>query len=145
MRAKKPGPEFSVRWRAPAKAETETSATHVPRVCVCLKNQLENEIQFSMIHVRLPSLSMNPDDESKPEARAGDDDALLKALELELFQKRASWQKAHAQRNVWRSVSFLFLFIVVMAALFALYYVMTAVPRKTSEQTDPAPAATPAK
>jgi len=87
---------------------------------------------------------MNPDDESKPEARAGDD-AVLKALELELLQKRASWQKAHAQRNVWRSVSFLFLFIVVMGALFALYYVMTAVPRKTSEQTDPASAATPAK
>jgi len=88
---------------------------------------------------------MNPDDESQPEARAGDDDELVKALELELLQKRASWQKAHAQRNVWRTVSFLFLFIVVMGALFALYYVMTAVPRKTSEQTDPAPAATPAK
>ena len=88
---------------------------------------------------------MNPDDESKPEARAGDDDALLKALELELLQKRATWQKANAQRNAWRSVSFLFLFIVVMGTLFALYYVMTAVPRKTSEHTDSAPAATPAK
>lgn len=88
---------------------------------------------------------MNPNDESKPESRAGDDDALLKALEIELLQKRASWQKAHGQRNAWRSASFVFLFIVVIGALFALYYVMAVMPRKTSEQPDPAPAASPAK
>jgi len=33
---------------------------------------------------------------------------------------------------------------VVIGALFALYYVMTAVPRKNSEHSDPAPAASPA-
>jgi hypothetical protein len=88
---------------------------------------------------------MNPNDESKPQSRAGDDDALLKALEIELIQKRASWQKAHGQRNAWRSASFVFLFIVVIGALFALYYVMTAVPHKNSEHPDRAPAASPAK
>jgi uncharacterized iron-regulated membrane protein len=87
---------------------------------------------------------MNPNDESKPEAREGDD-AMLKALEIELIQKRASWQKAHAQRSAWRSASFVFLFIVVIGTLFAIYYVMTTVPHKTSEQPDHAPAASPAK
>ncbi|MEP6686102.1 MAG: hypothetical protein ABJB22_04930 [Verrucomicrobiota bacterium] len=87
---------------------------------------------------------MNPNDESKPESREGDD-ALLKALEIELLQKRASWKKEHVQRNVWRKASFVFLFIVVMGALFALYYVMTVMPRTTAESPDHAPAASPAK
>ena len=87
---------------------------------------------------------MNPNDESKPESREGGD-AMLKALEIELIQKRSSWQKAHAQRSAWRGASFVFLFIVVIGTLFAIYYVMTAVPHKTSEQPDRAPAASPAR
>ena len=88
---------------------------------------------------------MNSNDESKPESRASDDDAMLKALEIELLQKRASWQKARGQRSAWRSASFVFLFIVVMGALFALYYVMTTVPHKPSELPAPTPAASPAR
>jgi hypothetical protein len=81
---------------------------------------------------------MNPRNESKPESQADDDSATLKALELELIQKRASWQKARGQRNVWRTTSFIFLFLVVMGALFAVYWFMTTAPRKTPDQSEPA-------
>ncbi len=86
---------------------------------------------------------MNPIDEGKPESRGEENEALMKALEIELAQKRATWKKTQSQRNAWRGAAFLFLFIVILGALFGFYYVMTVMPRKSSEPTTTAPSASP--
>ncbi len=86
---------------------------------------------------------MNSNDERKPESQGKEDEALMKALEIELAQKRAGWKKAQSRRSSRRSAAFLFLFVVIMGALFALYYVMTIMPRKSSEPPASAPSASP--
>jgi hypothetical protein len=60
--------------------------------------------------------------ETRPNAPAADPEALAKALEVELILKRASWQKAQARRGTWRALSFLFLLLVIVGALFAWFY-----------------------
>jgi cytoskeletal protein RodZ len=63
-------------------------------------------------------------EEAEPQ-RESDPDALAKALELELIMKRASWEKRKARRSTWRSLSFLFLFLIILGALVAYFYLMT--------------------
>jgi uncharacterized iron-regulated membrane protein len=63
-------------------------------------------------------------EEAEPQ-RESDPDALAKALELELIMKRAAWQKRKARRGTWRSLSFLFLFLIILGALVAYFYLMT--------------------
>jgi hypothetical protein len=46
---------------------------------------------------------------------------LSRLLELELMQKRAAWQQANARHKTLKSLSILFLFVVIMAALVAFY------------------------
>jgi hypothetical protein len=61
--------------------------------------------------------------EGKPNP-AGDemDPAKLEQLlDLELMQKRAGWERAKARRGNLRALSFLFLFIVIVAALAAFF------------------------
>jgi len=59
----------------------------------------------------------------------------FKALELELIMKRASWQKLQARRGTWRTLSFLFLFLVILGALLAYYYFMTEVRQHGGEKS----------
>ena len=61
-------------------------------------------------------------------------DVLARALELELIMKRASWQKMQARHRTWRTLSFLFLFLVILGALLAYFYFATAVPRPGGEK-----------
>jgi hypothetical protein len=66
--------------------------------------------------------------ENKFEGRSANEaEELSRLIELELMQKRAEWQKAGARRKNLRSVSILFLFIVVMGALLAFYFAFTRV------------------
>jgi hypothetical protein len=65
-------------------------------------------------------------EEARPKVPAADPDALAKALEVELMLKRASWQKARAKRGTWRVLSFFFLLLVILGALFALFYLAPA-------------------
>ncbi len=53
-----------------------------------------------------------------------DPEALAKALELELMQKRLEWQKARGRRGAWRALSLLFLLLVILAALAAFFLVL---------------------
>jgi hypothetical protein len=62
-----------------------------------------------------------------------DPDALARALELELIQKRAEWQKARTQRGTWRAVSLLFLLLVLLGALAAFFFVL---PQLRSRRTE---------
>ncbi len=60
-----------------------------------------------------------------PEERENrDPDALVKALEMELIQKRAAWQKTRAQRGTRRALSLLFLLLVLLGALAAFFFVL---------------------
>ena len=88
---------------------------------------------------------MNQNDERKPESRENDNERLLRALEIELIQKRALWKKTDAQRHAWRAASFVFLLIVVIGTLFALYYAMRIMPSRTWDQPTPMPSASPVR
>ncbi len=85
---------------------------------------------------------MKPDGNTQPQLRETDPEKLAKLLEIELMQKRAGWQQAKARRGTYRTLSFLFLFAVIVAAFIAFYFLASsdriAVPSDT-----PAPAASP--
>jgi hypothetical protein len=66
--------------------------------------------------------------------RKDDPDALAKALEMELIMKRASWQKSRARLGTWRTLSFLFLFLVLLGALLAYFYFMTEARQRGGEK-----------
>ena len=72
-------------------------------------------------------------EKSHREPRAADPEALAKALEIELILKRASWQRASARRGLWRAFSFLFLFVVILGALFAYFYLIPKLTRRGAE------------
>ena len=82
---------------------------------------------------------MTPEGNRHPDARETDPDKLAKLLEIELMQKRASWQQAKARRSTYRTMSVLFLFAVIVAAFLAFYFLLTtertAPPRDTAPST----------
>jgi Na+/proline symporter len=67
---------------------------------------------------------MNSHGDGKPEPV--DPEMLVRMLEIEMIQKRAARQEASARRNTWRVASFFFLFIVILAVGFALYFVFSS-------------------
>lgn len=69
---------------------------------------------------------MTPDGNRQPTLGETDPEKLAKLLEIELMQKRATWQQAKARRSTLRTMSFLFLFLVIVAAFVAIYYVMSS-------------------
>ena len=69
----------------------------------------------------------------EPEPFPADPEALTRGLELELITKRASWQKMRARRSVWRVLSLLFLFVVLVGALLAYFYFSTEMSHRGGE------------
>ncbi len=61
-----------------------------------------------------------------PEERnpASSPDELAKELELELMLKRASWQQARARRGTWRTLSILFLFVILLGAFLVYFFLV---------------------
>lgn len=85
---------------------------------------------------------MKPEGNRQPEQRETDPDQLMKLLEIELMQKRAGWQQAKARRSSYRTMSFLFLFAVIVAAFLAYFFLMS--PERAPRSDDQAaPAASP--
>ncbi len=89
-----------------------------------------------------------PEGNRKPEVN--DPEMMARLLELELAQKRAAWQRSHAQRRNLRIVSFFFLFLVLAGALLGFYFLFPSdrldelkSHRNNTEQTSPSPSATP--
>lgn len=72
-------------------------------------------------------------EEPEPTPPAADPEALTKALEVELMLKRASWQKAKAKRGTWRALSFFFLLLIILGALFAWFYLASALRHREDE------------
>jgi hypothetical protein len=69
----------------------------------------------------------------EPEPPTPDPKALLRGLELQLITKRVSWQKARARHSGWRTLSFLFLFVVLIGALLAYFYFSMEMSRRGGE------------
>ncbi len=74
-----------------------------------------------------------PEPEEDQDLQPNDPDALAKALEMELIQKRAAWQKARAQRGTRLALSLLFLLLVILGALAAFFFVL---PQLRSRETE---------
>ncbi len=68
---------------------------------------------------------MTPNGNNQP-LRETDPAKLAKLLEIELMQKRAGWQQAKARRGTLRAMSFLFLFLVIIAAVAAFYFLASS-------------------
>ncbi len=67
---------------------------------------------------------MNSHGDGKPEPV--DPETAVRLLELELMQKRAARQMAGRPGRGLRTASFIFLFAVILGAVFALYYLFTS-------------------
>ncbi len=65
-----------------------------------------------------------PDDNLKP--NPSEPSEMEKMLEIELMQKRATWQRTKSQRGTWRALSFLFLFIVILLVLFGFFWLSSS-------------------
>ena len=74
----------------------------------------------------MPIYPMKPEGNSQPHQRETDPEKLAKLLEIELMQKRAGWQQAKARRGTYRTMSFLFLFLIIVAAFVAFYFVASS-------------------
>ena len=79
---------------------------------------------------------MSQPDETEFKPPVGDPEALAKALEMELMLKRAAWQRTRSRRGTWRALSFLFLLLVLVAAIAAWFYLAPALSRR-GESTPP--------
>ena len=83
---------------------------------------------------------MMPNDDGKP--KSIDSDELARLLEIELIQKRAAWKQAAARHRAIRMVSFLFLFLIILAGLLVYFFVFSDLsgnraPRSTPAATEP--------
>lgn len=67
-----------------------------------------------------------PDGDGKPEPPQIDPAKLEQLMEIELMQKRAAWQQAKAKRGNLRALSFMFLFLVIIGALLAFFFVFSS-------------------
>lgn len=67
---------------------------------------------------------MNPHGDGKPEPV--DPEHMLRMLDVEMIQQRAIWKQAAARRSSLRTLSFLFLFVVILGALLAAYFVFSS-------------------
>ena len=68
---------------------------------------------------------MIPDGDGKSESSKVDPDQIARMLELEMAQKRAEWIAASARHHTIRTISIVFLAIVVMGALLAFFLMFT--------------------
>jgi TRAP-type mannitol/chloroaromatic compound transport system permease large subunit len=75
-----------------------------------------------------------------PEEQDSGAEALARALELKLAQKRLHWQRAREKYRTLRVLSFAFLFIVILVGLIAFFFFFshTNEMREQSLQSPPA-------
>jgi hypothetical protein len=67
---------------------------------------------------------MNPEPDRKPEPV--DSENLLRTLDIELMRQRAARQQEGARYRSFRTMSMVFLLLVVLGAMFAFYYLFLA-------------------
>jgi hypothetical protein len=67
---------------------------------------------------------MNPHGNGKPEPV--DPEHMVRMLEVEMIHQRALRKQASARRSSLRTISFLFLFLVILGAAAAAYFAFTS-------------------
>ena len=77
---------------------------------------------------------MIPHVPGKPELADNDPEKISQLLELQLAQKRAEWKRASARYRMLRSLSFLFLFLVIAGGLFAFFLISSRVNEERASQ-----------
>ncbi len=80
---------------------------------------------------------MRSENEPEPTPSSTDPDELARALELELKLKRAAWQRTRANRGTWRTLSILFVLLVLFAALLAFFFVLPQLRSRAGEREHP--------
>jgi len=70
----------------------------------------------------------------KPELADNDPEKISQLLELQLVQKRAEWKRAGERYRMLRSLSLLFLFIVIAGGLFAFFLIFSRVNEERTSQ-----------
>lgn len=78
-----------------------------------------------------------------PEEEKKADDALMRALELELAQKRLRWQHDREKYRNLRVLSFGFLFIVILAGLIGFFFFFSRAKDVRDQLPAPSPALSP--
>jgi hypothetical protein len=78
---------------------------------------------------------------SKDEGKA--EDELMRALELELVQKRLRWQQDREKYRTLRVLSFSFLSLVIIAGLFGFFFFFTRAKDSREQHPAPSPALSP--
>jgi len=73
-----------------------------------------------------------------PEEKDGTE-ALARALELELAQKRLHWQRGREKYRMLRVLSFAFLFIVILAGLVAFFFFFARTNEMHEQRVQPSP------
>lgn len=66
------------------------------------------------------SFSLKTDSNSKQET-----EKLFQMLEVKLGQERVAWRQAKSKMRAVRTASFLFLFLLILGALIAFYFIFT--------------------
>jgi hypothetical protein len=72
------------------------------------------------------------------EGKAGNE--LMRALELELAQKRLRWQQDREKYRTLRILSFSFLSLVILAGLFGFFFFVTRAKDAREQHPPPSPA-----
>lgn len=81
------------------------------------------------------------EENGKPKPTENDPEQLARLLEIELMQKRMAWKQASERHRTFKSASFLFLFIVIVAAAVGLYLIFSrATEQRGSQPATPVPA-----
>ena len=78
-----------------------------------------------------------------PEDEKNADDALMRALELELAQRRLRWQHDREKYRTLRVLSFSFLFIVILAGLIGFFFFFSRAKDARDQHPAPSPALSP--
>jgi len=76
-----------------------------------------------------------------PEEEKKADEALARALELELAQKRLRWQHDREKYRTLRVLSFAFLFIIILAGLIGFFFFFSRTNGMREQRSQPSPAA----
>jgi hypothetical protein len=76
-----------------------------------------------------------------PEEKDTSAEALARALELELAQKRLHWQRGREKYRTLRVLSFGFLFIIILAGLIAFFFFFSRTNGMHEQRPQPSPAA----
>jgi hypothetical protein len=79
---------------------------------------------------------MIPDAAGKPNPNESDPEAVQRLLELELIRKRVEWKETGKRYRAFRSMGFVFLFLLIVGTLVAAFFAFTRVNEERANQSN---------